>query len=83
MKRLYTLKIALVAVAVELLWFGASASAAAGADGYGAVAGQQAGGGSGGTLPFTGSDLLGYVGVAAAIVAAGVVLRAIARRGAA
>ena len=80
MKRAQTLRMALAAVAAELLWFGASASVARGADGYGAVAGQQTGGGSGGTLPFTGSDLLGYVTVAAAIVAAGLVLRAVARR---
>ena len=44
----------------------------------GAVAGEQTGGG--GTLPFTGSELLLYVIVGVAIVATGFALRAAAHR---
>ena len=52
------------------------------AGGYGAVAGEQSGGGSaGGVLPFTGFDLAAYVVVAVAIVAAGIGLRSLASRG--
>ena len=46
----------------------------------GAVAGDQTGGGGGGTLPFTGSELLLYVIVGAAIVASGFALRAMSAR---
>ena len=45
------------------------------------MAGEQTGGGSGGgTLPFTGSELLLYVIVGAAIVASGFGLRALSAR---
>jgi hypothetical protein len=60
--------------------FGASGSEALAAGGYGAVAGQQSGGGSGSALPFTGMDLLAYGAIAIAIVTAGLVLRAISTR---
>ena len=50
------------------------------ADGYGGAAGQQTGGGSAGNLPFTGTDLLTYVLVAIAIMAAGLALRATSDR---
>ncbi len=46
----------------------------------GQVAGEQTGGGGGGTLPFTGSELMLYVIVGAAIVASGFALRAMAAR---
>jgi hypothetical protein len=46
----------------------------------GSVAGEQTGGGGGGTLPFTGSELLLYVIVGAAIVASGFGLRALSAR---
>jgi len=47
----------------------------------GSVAGEQTGGGTGGgTLPFTGSELLLYVIVGAAIVASGFGLRALSAR---
>jgi len=57
--------------------FGATASEALAASGYGAVAGQQTGGTGGSALPFTGLNLLAYVAVAVAIVASGVGLRAV------
>ena len=51
------------------------------ADGeYGAVKGEQAGGGSG-LLPFTGMNLLVIVAAGGAIAASGVALRAVAHRG--
>jgi hypothetical protein len=51
------------------------------ADGeYGAVKGEQAGGGSGGSLPFTGMNLLLIVAAGGAIAASGVGLRAVAQR---
>ena len=57
------------------------AAAFAGDDGYntpsGGVAGEQTGGG---TLPFTGSELLLYVVVGVAIIASGFALRALAAR---
>jgi hypothetical protein len=46
-------------------------------NGYGAVGSQRAGGSS---LPFTGLDLLLYGVIAVAIIAAGLALRAVARR---
>jgi hypothetical protein len=50
------------------------------ADGqYGAVKGEQAGGGSG-SLPFTGLNLLVLIAAGSAITAGGVGLRAVARR---
>jgi hypothetical protein len=45
------------------------------AEGYGAVAGENTGGG--GNLPFTGSDLLLYVVVGVAVIATGFALRAL------
>ena len=52
------------------------------AGGYGAVSGEGTGsGGSRGVLPFTGVDLVAYALVAVAIVAAGIGLRSLARRG--
>ena len=57
-------------------------AAAFAGDGYntpsGGVAGEQTGGG--GTLPFTGSELLLYVVVGVAIIASGFALRALAAR---
>jgi len=51
------------------------------ADGqYGAVKGEQAGGGTGGSLPFTGMNLLLIVAAGGAIAASGVGLRAVAQR---
>lgn len=51
------------------------------ADGqYSGNLGEQAGGGGGGSLPFTGMNLVVLVGAGGAIAAAGVGLRAVARR---
>ena len=69
----------IAAVALATL-AGASSGEALAAAGYGGVAGQQTGGGSSATLPFTGVDLLLYVVVAVAIVASGLALQAIAGR---
>jgi hypothetical protein len=70
-------------VVAAAMWLGATAGVALAQGGYGAVAGEQSGGGSGsgpGGLPFTGVDLLGYVVVAGGIIAAGMGLRMIAGR---
>ena len=66
--------------AAAAVLFGAAAGDALAADGYGGLAGRQTGGGSNGVLPFTGVELLLYVVVGVAIVAAGLALRAVARR---
>jgi hypothetical protein len=63
-----------------VIWFGGTVGVALAADGYGTVAGQQARDSSRGGLPFTGVDLLTFVLVAAAIIASGVALRAVATR---
>ena len=65
------------AVLAAAVLFGVTASEAFAAGGYGAVAGQQTSGGGGSTLPFTGLNLLVYIGVAGAIMAAGVGLRTV------
>lgn len=71
----------LTGVLVGVMCFAATTGVAL-AGGYGAVGGEQTGGGgAGGVLPFTGVDLAAYVLVAVAIVAAGVALRFFASRG--
>jgi hypothetical protein len=65
--------IALVSVAMVMAVTATSAMA----EGYGAVAGEQTGGGD---LPFTGSDLLLYVVVGVAVIATGFALRALSAR---
>ena len=57
----------------------ASAGTALADDQYGGVAGQTtSGGSSGGSLPFTGADLVLYAIVGIAVVASGLVLRRVA-----
>ena len=65
------------AVGAGAALFGATAGDALAASGYGVVAGEQSGGTGGSALPFTGMNLLAYAAIAIAIVAAGLVLRAI------
>jgi hypothetical protein len=70
----------LLGVSASVVWFGATASVALAAGGYGAVAGEQTGGGNTGSLPFTGMNLVAYAVIAAAIMAAGFALRRLAGR---
>jgi hypothetical protein len=72
--------IAVVAVSAVLLSAAPAFADTTPADGqYGSVLGEQAGG-RGGSLPFTGMNLVLLVAVGGAIAAAGVGLRATARR---
>jgi hypothetical protein len=72
--------IVVTAVAMLLLAAAPAFADTTPADGqYGAVKGEQAGGG-GGSLPFTGLDLLALVAAGGAIAASGVGLRAVAHR---
>ena len=68
------------AVVAGVALFGATGSEALAAGGYGAVAGRQSGETAGSALPFTGMNLPAYGAIAAAIVAAGLTLRAISTR---
>ena len=72
--------IVVVAVSAILLSAATAFADTTPADGqYGGVQGEQAGGG-GGSLPFTGLDLLALTAVGGVLVAGGVGLRAAARR---
>jgi hypothetical protein len=72
--------IVVVAVSAILLSAAPAFADTTPADGqYGAVKGEQAGGG-GGSLPFTGMNLIVLVAAGGGIAAAGVGLRAVARR---
>jgi hypothetical protein len=73
----------MIVVAVSALMLAAAPAFAdtTPADGqYGAVKGENAGGGGGGSLPFTGLDLLALTAVGTVLVAGGVGLRAASRR---
>jgi hypothetical protein len=81
-------RLGLAAVAAVVLTFGAASPAQAAGDPtaaddqYGGVLGEQSGGqNQGGTLPFTGLDLVALVGAGAGLTAAGVGMRRQARRG--
>jgi hypothetical protein len=77
-----TIGLVVVSVVAAMLLSAATAFAdTTPADGqYGGVKGEQAGGGGGGSLPFTGLDLLAITAVGGVLVAGGVGLRAAARR---
>ena len=76
--------LAALAAAVLVLGTAQPARAASGDptasdDQYGAVLGQQGGGGQGGSLPFTGLDLIAVLAAGTALTAAGVAVRRVAR----
>jgi hypothetical protein len=78
MRRIVRTLIGFGSMAVAMATTAGTAFAGSDYNGPGDVAGQQTGGG--GSLPFTGSDLLMYVLVGGSVIVAGIALRLLAPR---